>query len=319
MIKPDKKRYFAQHHSNHTMKASEIFKQYIWLTDTIYRSGGISLQELNERWVRTEMSGGLPMSRATFNRHKVAIEEIFDLCIECKRKGGYFYYIENGEVLKNNNLQHWMLDSLSISNMLMESGSLKERIVLENIPAGKEHLQPIINAMKQEHKLCMTYHKFGQQDSYTITVEPYAIKVFKQRWYLLAKDYKRESPTIYALDRIIKMEETNESFAYPSDFDTELFFKDCYGILCGTNDNVQRIVIRAYLPFTNYLRTLPLHHSQKEVKSTPEYADFEFFLRPTFDFRQELLSQGNEVEVLEPMALRQEMQETIKKMLERYK
>ena len=301
------------------MKASEIFKQYIWLTDTIYRSGGISLQELNERWVRTEMSGGVPMTRMTFNRHKNAIEEIFCINIECQRKGGYYYYIENGEVLKNNNLQHWLLDSLSISNMLMESGSLKDRIVLENIPAGKEYLQPIINAMKQDHKMMMTYRKFGQATGYTITVEPYAIKVFKQRWYLLAKDYKRETPTIYALDRILALKETEESFVYPYDFDTELFFKDCYGVLCGTKDKAQKIVIRTYPPFTNYLRTLPLHHSQKEVKTTPDYADFEFYLQPTFDFRQELLSQCNEVEVLEPAGFREEMKEMIGKMLERYR
>jgi len=301
------------------MKASEIFKQYIWLTDTIYRSGGISLQELNERWIRTEMSGGVPMTRMTFNRHKMAIEEIFGLCIECQRKGGYYYYIENEEVLKNNNLQDWLLDSLSISNMLMESGSLKDRIMLENIPAGKEYLQPIINAMKQDYKLMMTYRKFGQTTGYTITVEPYAIKVFKQRWYLLAKDNKRETPTIYALDRILALEETEESFVYPSDFDTELFFKDYYGVLCSTKDKAQKIVIRTYPPFTNYLRTLPLHHSQKEVKTTPDYADFEFHLRPTFDFRQELLSQCNEVEVLKPAKLREEMKEMIGKMLERYR
>ena len=300
------------------MKASEIFKQYIWLTDTIYRSGGISLQELNERWVRTEMSGGLPMTRMTFNRHKMAIEEIFGLCIECQRKGGYYYYIENEEVLKNNNLQDWLLDSLSISNMLMDSSSLNDRIVLENIPAGKEYLQPIINAMKQDHKLMMTYRKFGQTTGYTITVEPYAIKVFKQRWYLLAKDNKRETPTIYALDRILALEETEESFVYPSDFDTETFFKDCYGVICGTEDNPQRIVVRAYLPLTNYLRTLPLHHSQKVLKSTPDYTDFEFYLCPTFDFRQELLSQGEEVEVLEPMGFREEMKGIAKKMMERY-
>ena len=301
------------------MKASEIFKQYIWLTDTIYRSGGISLQELNDRWIRTEMSGGVPMTRMTFNRHKMAIEEIFGLCIECQRKGGYYYYIENEEVLKNNNLQDWLLDSLSISNMLMESGSLKDRIMLENIPAGKEYLQPIINAMKQDYKLMMTYRKFGQTTGYTITIEPYAIKVFKQRWYLLAKDNKRETPTIYALDRILALEETEESFIYPSDFDTELFFKDCYGVLCGTKDKAQKIVIRTYPPFTNYLRTLPIHHSQKEVKSTPDYADFEFYLRPTFDFRQELLSQCNEVEVLKPAKLREEMKEMIGKMLELYR
>ena len=212
------------------MKAAEIFKQYIWLTDAIYRARRISLQELNNRWVKTEMSGGLPMSRTTFNRHRTAIEEIFDLCIECEHVGkGYFYYIENEEVLKNNQLQHWMLDSLSISNLLMESGSLKERIILENIPAGKEHLQPIINAMKLGYKLEMTYQKFCQQESYTISIEPYAIKVFKQRWYMLAQNNKRLTPSVYALDRIESVKETSEPFVYPPDFDTSSFLKIIMG------------------------------------------------------------------------------------------
>lgn len=300
------------------MKASEIFRQYIWLTDIILRSEGITFQELNERWVKTEMSGGIPMIRQTFNRHREAIQDIFGINIECQTKGGYYYYIENKETLKSNDLRSWMLDSLCIGNMLMESNLLKDRIVLENIPAGKEYLRSIINAMKEEHKLQMTYKKFGQQESYTIIVEPYAIKVFKQRWYLLAKNYKRIEPTIYALDRIVSLEETNEKFNYPSDFDVELFFKDCYGVLCGTNDKVQRIVIRAYYPYINYLRTLPIHHSQKELTSTSEYADFEVYLRPTFDFRQELFSQSDEVEVLEPISLREEMKEALKKTLKRY-
>jgi hypothetical protein len=300
------------------MKPSGIFKQYIWIINTIYRFKHISLQELNDRWIQTDMSGGIPMNRITFNRHRLAIEEMFDISIECQRKGGYFYYIANEEVFTDNNLQHWLLDSLSISNMLMESSSLKNRIMLENIPAGKEYLYPIISAMKQNHKMNMTYHKFGQVIGYTIPIEPYAIKVFKQRWYLLAKDYKRAQPSIYALDRIIKIEETEEPFEFPADFDTELFFKDCYGVL-STNDDPQRIVIRAYTPLTNYLRTLPLHHSQKEINSTPEYSDFEFYLRPTFDFRQELLSQCDEVEVLEPASFREEMKGMIKMMLKRYK
>lgn len=200
----------------------------------------------------------------------------------------------------------------------MESSSLKERIILENIPAGKEHLRPIINAMKLGYKLDMTYQKFGQQESYTISIEPYAIKVFKQRWYMLAQNNKRLTPSVYALDRIVSVKETSEPFVYPPDFDTEQFFKDYYGVLCGTTDKAERIVIRAYPPFTHYLRTLPLHHSQKELKNTEEYADFEFYLRPTFDFRQELLSQGHEVEVLKPDGLRQEMKKLLAKMMERY-
>ena len=301
------------------MKAAEIFRQYIWLTDTIRRAGRITLNEINERWVQTDMSGGLPMSRTTFNRHRVAIEDMFDLCIGCYESGrNSCYYIENEEVLENDNLQHWMLDSLTVGNLLMESTSLRDRIVLEQIPAGKQFLKPIIDAMKLSHKLRMTYRKFGQEESKTIIVEPYAIKVFKQRWYMLANNYKRPEPSIYALDRIISVQETNEHFEFPKGFDTELFFQDYYGVLCGSPDKPERIVVRAYPPFTHYLRTLPLHHSQKELQSTPEYADFEFYLHPTFDFLQELFAQTHEVEVLEPLRLRNSMKEYLLKALKRY-
>lgn len=300
------------------MKSFKILKNYIWLINTIYHSRGISLEEINERWIKNDMSDGEPFSRATFNRYKEAIEEIFDLTINCQRKGGYLYSIKNESMLKSNKYQNWLLDTLSVGNMLIESDSLQNRILLENIPAGKQYLQPIINAMKQDHKLLMTYHKFGQQESYTITIEPYAIKVFKQRWYLLAKSPKRETPSIYALDRIESLEETEETFLFPEDFDTEAFFRDCYGVLSGTGEPPQRIVIRAFAPYMNYLRTLPLHHSQEEVESTDQYADFEFYLRPTFDFRQELLAQGNDVEVLHPAKFREEMKEMLEKMLNRY-
>lgn len=300
------------------MKASKIFRQYIWLTDTIYRSNGITLQELNECWIKTELSEGIPMTRMTFNRHRAAIEEIFDINIECNRKGGYIYYIENEEILKNNSLKHWMIDSLSVSNILLESSSLKDRILLENIPSGRKHLQPIINAMKQGRKLLIEYQKFGKLGVRRIIVEPFAIKVFKQRWYLLAADDKWLIPAVYALDRITSLEETGDSFEFPKDFDAETFFKDCYGVLCGTKDEAQKIVLRAYPPYVNYLRTLPLHSSQKELNNTDDYADFELYLRPTFDFRQELLSQGDEIEILKPQALREEMNRLLQRMLHRY-
>lgn len=299
------------------MKQSKILRQYIWLIDIISRSGGITLQELNERWIKTELSEGVAMTRLTFNRYRTAIEEIFGINIECRRKG-YQYFIENDDILKSNSLIHWMIDSLSVGNMLMDSLSMKDRILLENIPSGKMHLQPIINAMKQGKKIRIEYQRFGKQEVRRITVEPYAIKVFKQRWYLLANDNKWEMPAVYALDRIVSLEETNEDFVFPTDFDAETFFKDCYGVLCGTNDKAQKIVLRAYPPYVNYLRTLPLHASQKELNSNSEYADYELYLRPTFDFRQELLCQGDEVEVLEPKAFREEMKQMAQKIVNRY-
>ena len=164
----------------------------------------------------------------------------------------------------------------------------------------------------------MTYRKFGQEESKTIIVEPYAIKVFKQRWYMLANNYKRPEPSIYALDRILSIQETNEPFKLPKDFDAELFFNEYYGVLCNSDKKVERIVVRAYQPLMHYLRTLPLHHSQKELQNTPEYADFEYHLRPTFDFLQELFSQINEIEVLEPASLRREIKELTTEIMNLY-
>ena len=300
------------------MKLSDIFKQYIWITDIIYRAGIISLQEINEQWVKTEMSGGLPLSRITFNRNRIALEEIFGLCIECKRKGGYKYYIDNVDILKGNSLQRWMLDSLSTGTLLSESTSLQDRILLENIPSGKMHLQTAINAMKQGRKLQMTYQHFGKKESYTITVEPLAVKVFKLRWYLLANNPKYSTPTVYAFDRIVSLEETTEPFTMPEDFLAENIFRECYGIICGGPTEAQLIKIRAYHPLVNYLRTRPWHISQKEILTTDEYSEFEFYLRPTFDFRQEILSQGDEVVVLEPLSFRQEVTEALQSAIKRY-
>ena len=161
------------------MKAPIIFRQYLWMVETIYLSNGITLQEFNERWVKTEMSGGIPMIRQTFNRHRRAIQDMHGINIECRTKGGYCYYIENKDSVKSKSFKNWMLDSLSISNILMDSGALKERLLMEHIPAGKEYVQAIINAMKVNHKIKITYHKFGSAEPYSIVVEPYAIKVEK--------------------------------------------------------------------------------------------------------------------------------------------
>lgn len=301
------------------MKSPAIFRQYLWMLETIYLSDGITLQEFNERWIKTEMSGGLPMIRQTFNRHRKAIQDMLGISIECRTKVGYRYYIEDKESLKDNSFKSWMLDSLSINNILMDSGSLKERLLMEHIPAGKDYFQTIINAMKVNSKIKITYRKFGSAEPYSIVVEPYAIKVFKQRWYLLAKNCKRDTPTVYALDRMEAVEELSTRFDFPTDFSAKAFFQDCYGVLRDPKCEAQPIIIRAYYPYADYLRTLPLHSSQRELESTPEYADFELYLRPTFDFKQELLAQAHEVEVLKPASLREDMKQMLWEAMERYK
>ena len=110
------------------MKVFEKFKEYIWLVNTIYEAKTITLTEINERWLQTEMSEGIPLSRTTFHRHRIAIEEIFGLYIDCDKKNGNKYYIGNDHVLREDSVQNWMLSTLSVSNTLGESQSLHQRI-----------------------------------------------------------------------------------------------------------------------------------------------------------------------------------------------
>ena len=96
------------------MKASALFKQYVWLVGTISRAGRITLREINERWLRTEMSEGIPFSRTTFRRHRAEVEEMFDIIIECDNENRY--YIDDTEMLREDSVQRWMLGSLTVSN-----------------------------------------------------------------------------------------------------------------------------------------------------------------------------------------------------------
>ena len=109
------------------------FKEFIWLVNTIYKAKKISLNDINERWLKTEMSEGVEMSRTTFYRHRNAIEDIFGVNIDCDRKAGNKYFIANREVLREDSVQNWMLTTLSVSNLLSESKSLNDRILLETV------------------------------------------------------------------------------------------------------------------------------------------------------------------------------------------
>lgn len=310
--------YICQTEDARSMKTYTKFKEYIWLVNTIYKARRITLAEINKRWLETEMSEGVPLARATFYRHKYAIEDIFGIYIDCDKKNGNKYFIGNERVLFEDSIQNWMLSTLTVSNVVSESQSLHHRILLENVPSGGELLQQIIKAMKENCQLCITYHRYSASTSKNYTIAPYCVKLFHQRWYLLGRLTNGFLST-FSLDRMENVEQLESKFAVPDDFDAAVFFHDSYGMLTDDKMAVERIVLRAYGYEPYYLRDLPLHHSQHEIASTEEYTDFELHLKPTSDFKAKLLSRGEWVEVLEPQSLADEIIEWHQSAINRYK
>ena len=294
------------------------FKEYIWLVNTIYHAKAISLAEINKRWLLTDMSDGIDISRTTFYRHKCAIEDIFGIIIECDKKNGNRYYISNDHVLDEDTVQNWMLSTLSVGNIVEESQSLHERILLEHIPSGGELLRQIIKAMKENRAVMITYRRYTAVASTSFSVEAYCVKLFRQRWYVVGKLTNGYLAT-FSLDRIESLDLLARKFKVDKDFDAKDFFKDSFGIVVDEKIPIQRIVLRAYGYEPYYMRDLPLHPTQKEINTTDDYADFELKLRPTSDFMTKLISRGEWLEVLEPQSLADEVVEWHKKAVERYK
>ena len=299
--------------------AKNTINKYVWLAETIYRAKKISFEEINRRWLDSDMSDGEALSIRTFHKWRIAIEEMFGLIIENEQGGQYRYYIQNAEELKSGSLRSWLFNTLTVSNLMMDSVSIKDKVLFEEIPDGEQYLPVILEALKKNLLLGMTYQSYTRDEANTFEVEPYCLKAFKQRWYLVARSPYYDKIMIYSLDRVKWLGLTDKSFKYPKNFNPEEFFEDCFGIIADQKIGVETVKLKVSAGQANYLRSLTLHQTQKEIERTDEYSIFTVRLRPTFDFRQEILSQGCDIEVLEPEWFRNEVAEISKHMWNKYK
>ena len=307
-----------QHQTVNIMSKNQINK-YVWLVETLYRAKKITLKEINRKWTETELSEGEEIPRRTFHTWKNAVEEMFDLVILCDKSDGDRYYIENREVLEDDGLQRWLLNTMSVSNTLLDNKVLSDRILLENIPSGQGFFTTVMEAMKKNRLLTITYKGFWSEHEHTFPVAPYCVKLFRQRWYMVGNSVYEDKIRIYSLDRVQEARLSEETFKYPKKFSPENYFKGCFGIIRDEECPIETVKLKVSADQANYLRSLPLHTSQEEVERNDDYSIFTLQVRPIFDFQQELLWNGEALEVLEPLWLRKEIGAKIKQMWNRYK
>ena len=309
--------------------AANLFGRYVWLMDILRRYKRLTFQEISELWQESGLGYGEELPLRTFHNHQKAIKDIFDVYIDCDRKDGYRYYIDEPERLEGNDLRSWLISSYATLNQIQADNKLEERIIFENIPSGQVWLTRIAEAMRRNRVLSITHQGFGKPEPSTFEIEPYFLKVVKRRWYVVARSpyyserNRREGIKpedvylVYALDRISDIRDTDKSFKMKKDFDVNRYFEGCCGVITS-DEPVRRIVLLVYEHAADYLRTLPLHESQREIEGDDESTLFEYHLKPTLDFYQLVLAQGDQVEVLEPETVREEMRNFAKNMLDYY-
>jgi predicted DNA-binding transcriptional regulator YafY len=293
--------------------AHDLFNRYIWLIDTIRRYGRITLDELGRQWLRSPLSDGKPLPRRTFHHYRIGAEEMFGVNIQCDRST-YEYYIQDTPMSE---LHRWLIDATALTDTLRDTSDIAGRVVLENVPSAREHLPTIIDALRQNHRIHFNYRSYMRSQRSQVDLEPYFVKIFKQLWYVIGYNVKDQMIKTYALDRMSDLViDPDKSFDYPEGLSPQEFFKDCFGITTNQND-AKRIVLRVEPTQAKYFRALPLHPSQQEVVHD-HYSVFTYQMRITYDLREELLSHGSSIEVLEPLELKLMIKNELSKALEQY-
>lgn len=299
---------------------SKTYKKYIWILNTLLKED-LSFKEIETRWKNSYLcEGGL--SIRTFHECREGIKEMFGVEIECDRKKNE-YYVKNPKVLEENRLAKWLLRKYSIPKDFATFNGMKNRVLLEEIPLGQAFLDNILDAMQRNVELQIDYQRYerGQEEHMqTFHFQPYALKVYNRRWYLLGYKKEKEDLRLISLDRIHDLKKTSTHFELPSDFDARKYFADVVGVYVDKDKQVSNVKIRAYGVQAEYLRSTPLHKSQAEVRSKHgEFAEFTYRLCVTPELISQLLAMGEGGEVLEPEELKEEMKKRINNIFNYYK
>lgn len=294
--------------------ARNLLNKYVWLVDTISRRKLITRNEINELWLRnSEISDGKPLARRTFYNYCRAIEETFDINI-CCNPSTYEYYIEQPPEAEQG-LREWLLDSVAISGTISNSKELASRIVLENVPSARTFLPTILEGIRSNSRLRIEYHPFDRVQSISTKIDPYFVRIFRQRWYVICFDHSRKAIRTYALDRVTSAQILQEPFPEPEISASE-YFAHSFGIY-QSKGNPAEIKIKAEAETARYIRALPLHSSQNE-ELHDSYSIFSYSMFITPDLVQELLGMGARIEVLAPQSLRIMIADSLRRTLAKY-
>ena len=303
---------------------SDIRNKYVWLIEIL--SQRHTLKEIQEEWKTSPVNhypGTVPSRKTVYNWIQ-KIQEEYGIGIQVVPAGQYSYYQVSSRP-GGDSIRKWLLGTISVQNKLISNMSIRDRILLEDVPSSGECLDTVLDAVKQNRLISFDYEDYWE-DPLTVTMQPYFVKLYRQHWKVIGplEDGKIEGIRSYALDtdRMQNLRVLDEKFIYPEDFSPEDFMADCIGISTFPTkaSKPKDVIILAWEKVNLYLKHTPLHRSQRILYDCPEdgYTIFSYRLYPTEDFFQEVCRYGNNMEVLYPNDVRAEMIKIIKGMDDEY-
>jgi len=267
--------------------------------------------------VQSEIEGyNFKISKRTFQRDLKDIYAIYKIDIQYNFSDKV-YYIDNDDQPEANER---ILEAFDTFNALNITDRLSDHIHFEKRrPQGTENLYGLLHAIKNCVQIRFSYLKYWEGELTRRLAEPLVLKEFKNRWYILAIDLKDNKIKSFALDRLSGLEITKKHFETPSGFNVTSYYRHCFGIV-GPNGQEPEEVILSFDPFQGkFIKSLPLHESQEILKDDDEELRLKLRLVLTHDFLMELLSHGDNVKVIAPDKLVNEVKTVYRSALDQYR
>ena len=286
-----------------SMVTTTQIRRYAWVVELLLRRKRLTLQQINQEWQRSVLSDftNEKHDRKTWYKCFDDLGMIYGILIELTPKSeGSKYYILNPEALKGRDVQQWMLGCVAHRNLLEECLGMYNRTDIEGFPSENGMLLPIVQAMRENRKMEVIYRRYGSGNPKKHVVEPYFIKTYNHRFYVLCK-YDTGQFFTLSFDRMLEARLLKEHFNFPNDLFAQDFFEDSFGVMVPSDDvKTVDVIVRAKGDARYYLQDVPLHKSQNLVKEESEYSDFTYHVKPTNDFIGAILQQGDRLRVIAP-------------------
>jgi predicted DNA-binding transcriptional regulator YafY len=255
------------------------------------------------------------ISKRTFQRDLDDIRSIYNIDIQYdfSRKVYFIDFDEQPEVNER------ILEAFDTFNALNITDRLSDHIHFEKRrPQGTENLYGLLHAIKNHLQISFTYQKYWEDEETERKAEPYALKEFKNRWYIVARDLRDSKVKSFALDRLSELVITKRSFQSQQDFNVNEHYRYCFGIISPNQPEPEEVIL-SFDPFQGkYIKSLPLHETQEILADNEKELLIKLKLFITHDFFMELLSHGENVKVIQPESLKDELKSSYQKALSQY-
>lgn len=289
------------------MAKQESLERLIHIANLI-KNNPVSFNEISDYLIEQGRLNekSFEISKRTFQRDLNLIRTLYKIDIDYDFSQKKYYFV--GEEVPDSNVR--MLEAFNMFNALNTAEGISEYIKFEKRkPLGIDNLYGILHSIKNRYQIKFLYHKYIEDIYSNRKIEPYALKEFENRWYVIGKDTETDLIKSFGLERLTQFEITKKTFPKYT-FNCEKYFEHCFGIVIPEIVSEPENIILSVDPLKwKYLKSLPIHESQKCIDEKEKEVQISLKLYITYDFIIELLKHGKQIRVIQPKILDEKLKE----------